>query len=656
MKKIPTRQIHLDFHTSEYIENIAALYDSDEFTNMVKEAHVNSVTVFARCVHGFMYYPSLKFKEHIHPHLINHNLLSDQVQALHKAGIKAPVYIAVQWDRYTANKHPEWLIRKKDGSHEGAPFIEPGFNQSLCVNTAYYDFLVEHTIEICELLGPDLDGLFFDMVGIRPCYCAACRAEMKDLGIDMWKEEEVRRFAKTVMDRFKIQMTEAVRIYNKDCTVFYNAGHIGPCTLESRNAYTHFELESIPSGQWGYLHFPITARYARTLGKECLGMTGKFYKEWGDFHSLKNQAALEFECFRMLSYGFACSVGDQLEPTGALNKYTYRLIGKVYEQIERYEEWSMPSVPIAEAALVTSENSMYELQIPESIMGASQMLEEISLQFDIVGHDADLLRYRLVILTDDLIVEQEFQEKLDEYIDSGGSVLSCGKGGLSGDMSYPKCFSVNYVGEENIYPNFAIPKGFMAKGLESGNEYVMYFRGETILPGETGEVILEAGGPYFKREKEHFCSHIYTPSAKGPTFPAAIMGNQTILFAHPLFSIYRECAPYWCKKLIENGMDLLLKKRMIRHNGPSYLSVQILYQPDKCRYCAHLLSYVPVRKSVTIDVIEERTTLYNITMEFTLPQIISKVYSIMDEEELPVMNGKVVIPKIDGYAILELHI
>ena len=48
-------------------------------------------------------------------------------------------------------------------------------------------------------------------------------------------------------------------------------------------------------------------------------MTGKFHTSWGDFHSLKNVAALEFEAFRMLSFGFACSIGDQLEPCGRLN-------------------------------------------------------------------------------------------------------------------------------------------------------------------------------------------------------------------------------------------------------------------------------------------------------------------------------------------------
>jgi hypothetical protein len=42
----------------------------------------------------------------------------------------------------------------------------------------------------------------------------------------------------------------------------------------------HFKLETLPSGGWGYMYFPVTMHYARTLGLECLGQTGKFHTSW----------------------------------------------------------------------------------------------------------------------------------------------------------------------------------------------------------------------------------------------------------------------------------------------------------------------------------------------------------------------------------------
>ena len=411
----------------------------------------------------------------------------------------------------------------------------------------------------------------------------------------------------------------------EDCTCFYNAGHIGPCTQVSKDDYTHYELESIPSGQWGYLHFPITARYARTLGKDCVGMTGKFHTEWGDFHSLKNLAALEFECFRILSYGFGCSIGDQLEPNGRLNQSAYKLIGKVYGQIEKYESYARPSKALVEAALVTSENLLYELKIPESVMGAAQMLEEIGLQFDIIDPSYELKDYRLLILTDDFIAYDAFQRKINAYVAQGGKVLSCGKGGLSEQLKYPDSFCAEYKGEEQIYPSFLVPRADMARNLEENNEYVIYRRGEVILPTEKGE-----------------------------TFPVAVEGNNTILFAHPLFSQYRACAPFWCKQLVKNAIDRLLDQRLVRHNGPSFLPLNILHQPEKKRYCVHALTYIPIRKSATIDIIEERTAVYNVEMEFHLPKQIKKAFSVMDQKELEIKDGKLTVPEIDGYGIIEL--
>ena len=131
MFELSPRQIHLDFHTSEHIPGIAAEFNPQEFAATAKEASVSSMTVFARCHHGWLYYDSKRFPERVHPNLKDRNLLVDQVRALHSVGIKAPVYITVQWDYHSATTHPEWLIREASGAHEGDAFTKPGFYQLL---------------------------------------------------------------------------------------------------------------------------------------------------------------------------------------------------------------------------------------------------------------------------------------------------------------------------------------------------------------------------------------------------------------------------------------------------------------------------------------------------------------------------------------------
>jgi hypothetical protein len=385
-----------------------------------------------------------------------------------------------------------------------------------------------------------------------------------------------------------------------------------------------------------------------------MGMTGKFHTRWGDFHSLKNQAALEFEVFRMLSYGFAASIGDQMEPRGVLNPATYRLISKVYGPFEEREGWAWPGVPVCEAALFTSESPLREHIMPDDIMGAAALLEELAIQFDILDETMDMGSYKLVILPESFNPSAGFEKRLEKYIAGGGSVIAFGRAMLSKDNTFPRCFGVEYSGDNENYPDFLIAKGELAKGLEPDNEYVIYKQGLRVN-ASGAKTILFARAPYFPRKGDKFCSHRYTPSAGKKPYTAAVRNGNLIYFCHPIFSQYRENAPRWCKTLVSNAVDMLLPQRLVRHNGPSTLTVTLLDQPNKKRCTVHLLSYIPVRKSAAIDIIEERTAVRDLTLEFALPLPIRKAALVPEQKELVLVKGKsLTVPLVDGYAIIEL--
>ena len=42
------RQVHLDFHTSEHIEDIGKKFDKKQFQTALKEGHINSITLFSK--------------------------------------------------------------------------------------------------------------------------------------------------------------------------------------------------------------------------------------------------------------------------------------------------------------------------------------------------------------------------------------------------------------------------------------------------------------------------------------------------------------------------------------------------------------------------------------------------------------------------------
>jgi hypothetical protein len=80
-----------------------------------------------------------------------------------------PVYTTIQWDYYTAQRHPEWLVRDENGApiaFGNTNVFQPGFYNHLDIATDYITFLKAHIRDIFESV--PVDGLFLDIHHIMP--------------------------------------------------------------------------------------------------------------------------------------------------------------------------------------------------------------------------------------------------------------------------------------------------------------------------------------------------------------------------------------------------------------------------------------------------------------------------------------------------------
>jgi hypothetical protein len=647
------RQIHLDFHTSENIGQIGAQFDPDEFASTLERARVNSVTCFARCHHGWIYFDTKAFPERRHPHLTR-DLLREQIEACHARDIRVPIYVTVQWDHFTANQHPEWLVVDERGCPMRTGLYEAGFYRSLCLNTPYVEFLKAHVREILELL--PVDGFFFDIVHAHDCSCRYCRAGMIAEGVEPADPQVRRAYGQRVLERFQREMTAFVRQHNTDCTIFYNAGHVGPGHRPIADTYTHFELESLPSGGWGYLHFPSAVRYARTLGLDCMGMTGKFHTSWGDFHSFKNEAALQFECFQMLAQAAKCSIGDQLHPSGKICRTTYELVGQVYQEVERKEPWCVGARPLTEIGVLTPEEFSGE-RLPRATAGAIRMLQEGAQQFDILDSASDFSRYQVLILPDEIRVAPELAERLEAYLSAGGALIASYRSGLdpAGEGFALRSLGVRLVGEAPYSPDFVLP-GPQVGGALPRTEHVMYLRGLQVeaLPGS--EVLADVVLPYFNRTYRHFCSHRHTPSAGVVGYPGVVRRGNAVYFAHPIFTQYARNAPRWCRVLLLDALRLLLPEPLVRAEAPSTTVVTLTAQDTARRWIVHLLHYVPERRGEDFDVIEDVIPIYNVPVSVRIPEQVGAVALAPQGDPLQYTQrgGRVefVVPQVRGHQMV----
>ena len=322
------RQVHLDFHTSGLIPDIGGRFSKEQFQKALKLGHVDSITVFSKCHHGWAYHPSTA--NTMHPNL-TFDLLGAELEACREIGVNAPVYISAGLDEKEVLDHPEWL--NVDPDNRGGNYLSEAHYHLMCYNTPYLDKLISQVEEVMERYNPC--GVFLDISNERMCVCGSCVKSMLEKGMDPTNMDDVRRHGREVYKTYCLRVEKAVRKYSSTATIFHNAGHIAHGRRDIAGYDTHLELESLPTGGWGYDHFPMSAAYVRTLNKPFLGMTGKFHTTWGEFGGFKHPNALIYETGLSLACGAAISVGDQMHPSGEMNESTYRLIGKAYELVEK---------------------------------------------------------------------------------------------------------------------------------------------------------------------------------------------------------------------------------------------------------------------------------------------------------------------------------
>lgn len=604
------RQVHLDFHTSEKIPGIGEKFDKKQFQNALIAGHVNSITVFAKCHHGWMYYPSKV--GNIHPGL-KFDLLKAQIEAAHEIGVKTPVYLSAGFDEQILHIHPEWRFQDKDHSFNN--FAEPCYHLT-CFNTPYLDLLLAQIKEVCE--NYDADGIFLDIVGVRPCCCDSCLREMIKRGMNPDSDEDLTALGEEVYANYYKKVRATIDSVKPGLPVFHNGGHIVQGRRDLAHANTHLELESLPTGGWGYDHFPMSARYVQNLGMEYLGMTGKFHTSWGEFGGFKHPNALRYEVALSAAHGAKCSIGDQLSPDGHMDMSTYELIGKAYAELEEKEPWLDNVSPVCDIAVLSNE-AMNGERLPDAEVGAGRILIEGKYQFSVVDKEVPLDGYKLVILADNIILDDECKKRLEDFVNKGGKILASGKSAVS-DGKFCFDFGAEYIGESEYKPSYIRPL------IDNKNEsdFIMYTDCQKIKASD-GKVLAEAVSPYFNRTAEHFCSHQHTPSSGRADGAGIASGKDGIYIAWNIFSDYAQKGEFIAKKTVMQCIDLLLGDEKVLVTNLCSMGVATLFE-QKDRYIAHLLYAVPTKRGKDIEIIEDIYPVNDVELAVKVKENVKRVY------------------------------
>ena len=672
------RQVHLDFHTSADCENVGAEFDPEVFAQTVRMGRVDSMTVFAKCHHGFSYYPTEVGTEH--PNLVVPDLMGAQIEALHGIGVRAPIYVSVMWDDLAGEKNPGWIVTRRDGSLMIRP---PLTNESpltggwgwttLDVSTGYGDYLVAQTEEICDRY--DVDGFFFDICFPVPNYSPWGQARMREAGVRPDDEPAVLRFAEENLKRFLERLSEAVRAKVPGATIFYN-GTVNPRMAETLPFQTHFEIESLPtsSGLWGYLHYPITARQARTYGFDFLGMTGRFHKAWADFGGLKTRDQLDYECGTIVAAGGEVSVGDQLHPRGVLDPAVYRLLEHSFGRVQKLEPFLRGARPTSEVAILSGYEPSSLGSVPTNahvadVEGAAQLFLETAIQFDIIDPSRGSFEdYTALVLPDGITVDARLRSELEGFISAGGKIILSGTAALDGETNEFGIghIPVAYEGEAPTVPSYLRLDEALAGETELATDYdyVYYNRAHLVRPLEGTTAHGELRRALFDRTWEHFTSHAQAPVGASLGSPVVVAGEGVLYFAAPLFGAYRD-HDYWVyREVARNAIRTLLPRPLLKLSGPGWVEATLHEQPaggdHSERRIVHLVTYHPRRTTQPVQHVDQSWPTSGLRVDvLTDDRTIGRAYLAPEDKPLDfdVVDGyvRIALPPVGAHAVVVLE-
>lgn len=659
MKQFPRRQVHLDFHTSPDIPGIGSRFDKAQFQAALKAGHLESITVFAKCHHGYCYYPTQVGT--MHPGL-DFDFTGAMVEAAHEIGVRAPIYITAGWCELDAHTHPEWIGRKEDGSLDMTGSrkrsIEDGPDapmgncswERLCLNDgAYCQHIYDITEEVCKRY-KDVDGLFYDIcIAGDACYCDECLAGMKEMGLDPANEDDAKYYFTVKRQAFQRKCGEIMRKYHPNATIFFNSGGANMDKTPHHQFQTHFEMEDLPTAWGGYDAMPVRAKYFSRTGKPYIGMTGKFHLNWGEFGGFKCKEALKYEVAAMAMYGAGCSIGDHMHPDGEMEMQSYENIGYAYEYLEKIAPFCYDGEPTARLGLVMSKRK----PVMEKL---SKLLMENQLDYEIVFNN-DFTPFETVIVPEQEQLDEAGLAALKAFAAGGGKVLFYGTALVENGAFRLDC-GAEYVGEPKYDCDYLICD--TENKLELPNAPLLCMMPAQRVRVTDGQVLAHTLQPYFSRTGAHFCGHRNTPHNKdGEQLPAIIRKGNVIYMAHSMPELYGKEGSLFHKRYFMLALSQLYTGGALIAKGlGSEGRITMIRQSGKSRYCVNMVYASPSKRGEAY-VIEDILPVYNIELTLDVTEKIKKAYLGLTGEVLEITEEdgkqKVVVPRLECHTSVVLE-
>ncbi len=614
------RKLFFDFHTYEAAGNVTKNLDADEWARQLEQAHVQTVSLHALCMRGWLYY---RKGEHgyIHPKLPEDtDMVGDILDACKKRGITTIAYFNVTGGEPVRRDHPEWLLTKENG--------EKRHKVSL-----FSPYLEEMLLPILEEFAGnyDVNGLFFDFLYVNdPDDRHAKRKFCKDTGHEYPLSEDHPMWETYIGWLLK----EGKRI-RRDAI---NAVHRGnPDILVAINwSYTYRQPE-LPPEDLGFLSLDILpydqvdeasfiAKNWVTLDKPFDIMNTAFLSWWGGW-GVKPAEAMMQECGAIMANGGRTFPGYQIRPEFGVEPALMDQYKKTFEFVMAREELCEGANPVPYIAVLNSPAGHFthgpDLYVPdESLRGAFNMLLQSGFHFNILDEKTllkNMDRYKAVILPDQRYLGTELENALRGFVRDGGTLVAVSLTGSqdedfkpAGEFGLEDVFGAKPVGKYGFdHSHIVIKEEKLKKDVLDMPQQT--YGDCALLEATSAEVLADLREPLLMEDGNYV--HRSSPPGKYTGHPAITLNRygqgHAVFLGNDIFEAVMEYPQWNLTNMFRNLLNMTISEKLVEVNAPSVVEV-VLTEKDGSRQ-VHLVNHFREKSARGTNKISEHVLpVYNI--------------------------------------------
>jgi hypothetical protein len=566
------RKLHLDFHTPAHTPAVASLLEPARFARTLRDSHITDVVLFAKDQYGLCYFPTENGQ--VHPHLERRRFLPDLVGACRSEGVRVQAYFTLGLSTVEAQRHPDWLQRRADGSYHSWSADKFLFDFA----SPYVDQLVVPQVQEVLDCTPGLSGFWFDIFLYHQfAYYSRWIDELARRAVSEGTADSPslrRTLAQQTLDRVASQLNTviATRIDRPDN--FYNslicagdasrAHLVGQCEVECPPLFVDTDTPG------------VLPRHQLDYGQKPIVLTSRFEQPWGDIGSLRTFDQLRYDTACALAAGADLSIGDHLHPAGQLDAAVYERIAAVYQHAAGLAPWTDNASPLVELMVLTpidrsSESTLGEIPAPAKAI--FRQLLELGVQASIRAIDdrRELpSTVRCVCIADERPLEPETQQCVRHCVARGVHVVLLGQAvrGLEDLAGVRDVTSTARPAPGGAWGDFVrLPAGLIATSIF---DQVVPLAFACAEAKDSTLASLPHVAPMLP-DRAPDSSASNPPAAGRPTSHVALTRyNQVTWCGLPLANLIHQFGHAVWRSILDRLLDTALPHRLLRHTaGPT---------------------------------------------------------------------------------------